>query len=89
MEVRKIDFPTVVHVVAHLRKLKVKVVLGEGTFQLGKYFYKKIFHFDLHVGRWFDKAERGVVRMSVQQPEGDWDVVVLTLEHSAGDSRGI
>ena len=32
VEVRKIDFPTVVHVVAHLRKLKVKVALGEETF---------------------------------------------------------
>ena len=69
--------------------MKVKVALGDETFQLRSYFYKKIFHFDLHVGRWFDKAERGVVRVSVQQPERDWDVVVLTLEHSAGDSRGI
>ena len=34
---------------------------------------------DLHVWRGFDKAERSVVGVSVQDPDWDGDVVVLTL----------
>lgn len=35
-------------------------------------------HFHLHVRGGFDKTERRMVGVSVEQVQGDWDVVVLT-----------
>ena len=79
MQVGQVDLPTVVDMLAHLNR---QIFYSEAKNQT--------IYFDLHVRRWFDKAERSMVGVRVHQPERDGDVVVLTLvdKHHRLDKLG-
>ena len=79
MQVGQVDLPTVVDMLAHLnRHMFYSGAKNQTTY------------FDLHVRRWFDKAERSMVGVRVHQPERDGDVVVLALvdKHHRLDKLG-
>ena len=78
MQVGQVDLPAVVDMLAHLnRQIFYSGAKNDTTY------------FDLHVRRWFDKADRSMVGVRVHQPERDGDVVVLTLDkHHRLDKLG-
>ena len=73
MQVGQVDLPTVVDMLAHLRRQRFDSEVKNHTM-----------YFDLHVRRRFYKAERSMVGVSVHQPERDGDVVVLSLGKDHG-----
>ena len=78
MQVGQVDLPAVVDMLAHLNRQRFYSGAKNQTI-----------YFDLHVRRWFDKAERSMVGVRVHQPERDGDVVVLTLDkHHRLDKLG-